>query len=214
MALWLAFDAGSPGTSAAVARDGVLVAESTGASRTGPSLLQHVDAVVRQAAVALNDLDGIAVLRGPGSFTGIRVALSTAVGMRAALEVPVFALSNLAGLALHGGQEEGARILALVDALRDEWFAQTFRRVGTRLVAQDGPERFPASAIVPPPGTVVAAHLGQPLPGHLAGLAVRPVPTLAASVAQAAAGGILEELLSAELDPLYLRAFTPRSPQR
>ncbi|MBP7589534.1 MAG: tRNA (adenosine(37)-N6)-threonylcarbamoyltransferase complex dimerization subunit type 1 TsaB, partial [Thermoanaerobaculia bacterium] len=116
MPIWLAFDAGSPVTSAAVARDAEVIAASSGESRTGPSLLQHIETVRSQAGIPLGALDGIVVLSGPGSFTGIRVALATALGLRAALAVPVVALSNLAALALHAEPPDSPVVVALVDA--------------------------------------------------------------------------------------------------
>ena len=62
MPTWLAFDAGSPVTSAAVARDGTLLAETSGASRSGPSLLQQIDDSLQRAGVVPAALDGIVVL--------------------------------------------------------------------------------------------------------------------------------------------------------
>lgn len=225
MSTWLAFDAGSPVTSAAVARSGALLAESAGASRTGPSLLQQIADSLRRSGVAVAELDGIVVLRGPGSFTGIRVALATALGLRAALAAPVYALSNLAALALHAGAgpqpgETGAGdtppVLALVDALRDEWFAQEFRfDVGgrtTALTAASAPERLTASSLVVPPRAHLALHLDQPPPAALAALPLHRAAALAPGVAVAASAGRLAGLLSSELAPLYLRGFTPRNP--
>lgn len=211
MSTWLAFDAGSPVTSAAVARAGALLAESVGASRSGPSLLQLIDDSLLRARVAPRELDGIVVLSGPGSFTGIRVALATALGLRAALAVPVFALSNLAALALQAGLGESRRCLALIDALRDEWFVQEFRFEARELAAQGAPERLPAAAILAPRETCLAVHREQTLPTHLAELPMQRVAALAPGAATAASAGTLGTLLSAELAPLYLRGFTPRS---
>lgn len=222
MSLWLAFDAGSPVTSAAVARGGALLGESSGESRSGPSLLHHIDSSLHQAAIAIPALDGVLVLRGPGSFTGIRVALATALGLRAGLAVRVVALSNLAGLALRAtpasppgtaASQGGGPLLALVDALRDEWFVQGFERSAHSLAATTRPERVPAAAIAPPPGVVLAAHAAQPLPARLAGNPVHRAVALSPAVALAASAGWLDGLVSEELEPLYLRAFTPRGPR-
>ena len=213
MPIWLAFDAGSPVTSAVVARDAEVIAASSGESRTGPSLLQHIETVRSQAGIPLGALDGIVVLSGPGSFTGIRVALATALGLRAALAVPVVALSNLAALALHAEPPDSPVVVALVDALRDEWFVQEFRRDGIQLVAIRSPLRTAAPDLAAPPGALVAIHQTQPVPAALAALPVRRAQDLAAAVAAAASAGRLQHLLTAALDPLYLRAFTPRNPQ-
>lgn len=214
MSTWLAFDAGSPVTSAAVARAGARLAESAGASRSGPSLLQQIADCLRRSGVAATELDGVVVLGGPGSFTGIRVALATALGLRAALAAPVFALSNLAALALHAadpGTGDTLRVLALVDALRDEWFAQEFRFDAGKLAAATAPARLAANALAAPAGARLVLHLDQPAPAPLAALPTLHVPALAAAVAVAASAGRLDGLLDRELTPLYLRGFTPRN---
>lgn len=220
MPIWLAFDAGSPVTSAAVARDGVCLAESSGESRSGPSLLQHIDSSLRQAAIAPPQLDGIVALSGPGSFTGIRVALASALGFRAGLDVRVVTLSNLAALALealsgNSGDADspppGGPVVALVDALRDEWFVQAFEPTAHGLEARTEAERVPVAAIAPPAGVRLASHASQMLPARLADYRVHRAAALSAEVAAAASAGRLDRLLSEELEPLYLRAFTPRS---
>ena len=214
----LAFDAGSPVTSAAVARDGAVLAWSSGEGRSGPSLLHHIDASLRRAEVVLADLDGILVLSGPGSFTGIRVALATAQGFRATLAVPVAAISNLAALALPALGPLGSpafrthRVLALVDALRDEWFAQEFRLERGAIVALGDPQRVSSAALAPAPGAALAAHDGQPLPPHLAAIPVQRSGPLACAAALAASAETLGGLARADLRPLYLRAFIPRNP--
>ena len=222
MSTWLAFDAGSPVTSAAVARDGALLGECFGESRTGPSLLYQIDASLGRAAIATADLDGMLVLSGPGSFTGIRVGLATALGFRAGLAVRVVGLSNLAALALQvvpgrvqdaAGSRGGARVLALVDALRDEWFVQEFEPTAHGLAAIAEAQRLASPEIVRLPGAVVAVHAAQPLPARLAEGPVHRAVALCAAVALAASAGRLDGLVSDELQPLYLRAFTPRDPK-
>ncbi len=159
------------------------------------------------------DLDGIVVLCGPGSFTGIRVALATALGLRATFAMPVLGMSTLAALALQTDSAAGSPIVALVDALRDEWFVQEFRHTGQGLVALGSPGRVTAASLCAPPGARLAAHEAQPIPAHLVGVALHRAAALSAMVAMAASADRLGDLLSAALDPLYLRAFTPRTRQ-
>ena len=218
MSTWLAFDAGSPVTSAAVARDGHLLAESFGESRFGPSLLHHLDATLRRSDLRPAQLDGIVALRGPGSFTGIRITLSTALGLRAGLETRVGAISNLAALALHALAERRApsgnnSFLALVDALRDEWFVQEFASGERGLSAMGDPTRVAAASIAPSAGTVLAAHGSQVLPAHLtqiAQIAIQRASALSPAVAIAGSADLLNQLFSDHLQALYLRAFAPR----
>ena len=213
MSTWLAFDAGSPVTSAAVARDARCLVESSGESRSGPSLLHHIDTCLRGSGIALPGLDGIVVLSGPGSFTGIRVALATALGLRAAFPVPVFALSNLAALALGADPDGAPDVLAVVDALRDEWFVQAFRRERQGLAQIDAPQRIPVAALAPAAGVVLGVHSLQELPATLARHPAARTYALSAPAAAAASAGELGGLLNANLDALYLRAFTPRQTQ-
>jgi tRNA threonylcarbamoyl adenosine modification protein YeaZ len=213
MSTWLAFDAGSPVTSAAVARGARCLVESSGESRSGPSLLHHMDTCLRGSGIALPDLDGIVVLSGPGSFTGIRVALATALGLRAASPVPVFALSNLAALALGADPDGAPDVLAVVDALRDEWFVQAFRRERQGLAQIDAPQRIPVAALAPAAGVVLGVHSLQELPATLARHPAARTYALSAPAAAAASAGELGGLLNANLEALYLRAFTPRQTQ-
>ncbi len=213
MSTWLAFDAGSPVTSAAVARDARCLVESSGESRSGPSLLHHIDTCLRGSGIALPGLDGIVVLSGPGSFTGIRVALATALGLRAAFPVPVFALSNLAALALGADPDGAPDVLAVVDALRDEWFVQAFRRERQGLAQIDAPQRIPVAALAPAAGVVLGVHSLQELPATLARHPAARTYALSAPAAAAASAGELGGLLNANLEALYLRAFTPRQTQ-
>ena len=213
MSTWLAFDAGSPVTSAAVARGARCLVESSGESRSGPSLLHHMDTCLRGSGIALPDLDGIVVLSGPGSFTGIRVALATALGLRAAFPVPVFALSNLAALALGADPDGAPDVLAVVDALRDEWFVQAFRRERQGLAQIDAPQRIPVAALAPAAGVVLGVHSLQELPATLARHPAARTYALSAPAAAAASAGELGGLLNANLEALYLRAFTPRQTQ-
>lgn len=215
MAPWLAFDAGSPLTSCAVAGEGsVLLAESSGESRTGPSLLAQIDRTLESCGLRPTDLEGVVALTGPGSFTGIRVTLATALGLRAALTVPILGLSHLAALAVAADDGEQSSICSLIDALRDEWFLQSFRRESdlppVRWSPLGPPERLAAGEIDLPAGVRLALHAGARPPEQLAHLPRTTTEALAPAVALAAADGKLGANLSPDLDPLYLRGFTPR----
>lgn len=102
-------------------------------------LLPMCEAALAEAGVARSALDGIAVGRGPGAFTGVRLAISAAQGIALALEVPVVPVSSLAALAMQA-QGDGAAILAVVDARMGEIYAGTFRRDADGLVEPIGAE--------------------------------------------------------------------------
>jgi tRNA threonylcarbamoyladenosine biosynthesis protein TsaB len=81
------------------------------------TLLEDVDALLRQAGARTGDIQGLAVGTGPGSFTGLRVGLATARGLALALGVPVAGVSTLDALAAGA---PGA--LPVIDARRGEVF--------------------------------------------------------------------------------------------
>jgi tRNA threonylcarbamoyladenosine biosynthesis protein TsaB len=112
--LTLAFDtATAVATSALVDGDEVL-GERVSRAQT---LLEDVDALLRQAGAHPSDLDRLAVGLGPGSFTGVRIGLATARGLALSLDLPGSGVSTLAALA--AGAPEA---LPVVDAKRREVF--------------------------------------------------------------------------------------------
>jgi tRNA threonylcarbamoyladenosine biosynthesis protein TsaB len=85
-------------------------------------------------------LDVIAVVHGPGSFTGVRVGLSAAKGLCEALGVPLVAISRLAVLAATVGAAKGERIWAVLDAGRGEFYCGEYKdgeRVREALLTRD-----------------------------------------------------------------------------
>jgi tRNA threonylcarbamoyladenosine biosynthesis protein TsaB len=112
--LILAFDTATDVATSALVSDGEVLGERASRAVT---LLEDVDALVRQAGARTGDIDAIAVGTGPGSFTGIRVGLATARGLALALGVPVAGVSTLDALAAGA---PGA--VPVVDARRKEVF--------------------------------------------------------------------------------------------
>lgn len=122
--LLLALDTGSPQVSVALGREGRLLAErSVEIDRSSGRLLEMIGEALAEAGAKPADLGGVIALQGPGSFTGLRIGLATALGLHQALGVPATAISTLRVLA---AREEGT-VVAAVDALRGEWSAQAFR---------------------------------------------------------------------------------------
>ena len=103
----LALDTGSPLVSVALARDGAVVASrSIEQERSSVRLLEMVQEVLTEAGIGVRDLGGIAVLRGPGSFTGLRIGLATVLGLHQALGVPATAIPSLPVLAASAGERK------------------------------------------------------------------------------------------------------------
>lgn len=123
----LALDSGSPTVSVAVGRGGSVIAErAVEQARSSSQLLALVAEALGEAGIAARDLGGVVALRGPGSFTGLRVGLATALGFHQALRVRAGALATLRVLAASAPDWEGT-VVGAVDGLRGEWFLQPFR---------------------------------------------------------------------------------------
>jgi tRNA threonylcarbamoyladenosine biosynthesis protein TsaB len=100
-------------------------------------LMPAVADVMSRAGVGWADLDGIAVGVGPGTFTGLRIGIATALGLAGASSLPLRPVSSLAALA---AGIEGQLRLPLIDARRGEVFGALY----------DGDERlWPPSAVAP-----------------------------------------------------------------
>jgi tRNA threonylcarbamoyladenosine biosynthesis protein TsaB len=112
--LILAFDTATDVATSALVSDGEVLGERTSRAVT---VLEDVDALLRQAGAHTRELEGLVVGIGPGSFTGVRIGLATARGLALALDVPVAGVSTLDALAAGA---PGA--MPVVDARRAEVF--------------------------------------------------------------------------------------------
>jgi tRNA threonylcarbamoyladenosine biosynthesis protein TsaB len=88
-------------------------------------LVLFVDQAVRKTKIKLSALDGIAVSIGPGSFTGLRIGLSTAKGLAFGLQKPLLAVPTLEALAFQASFM-GQPVMAALDAKRNEIFWELF----------------------------------------------------------------------------------------
>lgn len=112
--LILAFDTATDVATSALVADGEVLGERASRAVT---LLEDVDALLRQTGTHTRDIEALAVGIGPGSFTGVRIGLATSRGIALALGVPVAGVSTLAALAAGA---PGA--LPVIDARRREVF--------------------------------------------------------------------------------------------
>ncbi len=113
--LTLAFDTATDVATSALVDDGEVLAERSSRAVT---LLEDVDALLRQGGANARDIDALAVGIGPGSFTGVRIGLATARGLALALDLRGAGVSTLDALAAGA---PGAT--PVVDARRSEVFA-------------------------------------------------------------------------------------------
>jgi tRNA threonylcarbamoyladenosine biosynthesis protein TsaB len=129
----LAFETATEACSVALYADGEIIERFQIAPRRHAELsLPWADALLAEAGVAKPQLDAIAFGRGPGAFTGVRLAVALAQGIALALDRPLVPVSTLAVLA---AQSDGGRILATIDARMGEVYTGTFLRDGDALQA-------------------------------------------------------------------------------
>ena len=113
--LTLAFDTATEAATSALVDDGEVLGERVSRAQT---LLEDVDALLRQGGAHPRDLDALAVGVGPGSFTGVRIGLAAARGLGLALDLRAAGVSTLHALAAGA---PGA--VPVIDARRHEVFA-------------------------------------------------------------------------------------------
>jgi tRNA threonylcarbamoyladenosine biosynthesis protein TsaB len=126
----LGFDTSTAASAAAVLLSDGEVVESTPAPARlqerpahAAELLPAIHDVMGRAGISFADLEAIAVGRGPGTFTGLRIGVATARALAKANSLPVRGVSSLAALA--AGMPDGAR-LPLIDAKRGEVYGALF----------------------------------------------------------------------------------------
>ena len=141
----LALDTATASCSVAITDDRCVYAELTTRKNQTHSkhLMQMIDSVLESAGLQLGDLGGFAVTIGPGSFTGLRIGISTIKGLALATDKPVIGISSLETLAWQCAHEN-LLISPLLDARKAEIYGATYRFIENRLV-----EQTPATASAP-----------------------------------------------------------------
>ena len=118
--------------------------------RQAEIILPMIESLLGEAGISRRQLDGIAVGRGPGAFTGVRLAISVAQGLALGLDIPVVPVSSLAALALDAPVDDAA-VLAVIDARMGEVYAGTFRRTADgKMEALSAESVGPASRLIVP----------------------------------------------------------------
>ena len=143
MALILAIETGTDICSVALVRDGELLAlrESDEERNHAKKIAVFVDELLRESGVAADDLDAVAVSKGPGSYTGLRIGVSFAKGLCYGQNIPLVAVGSLDSLVEVAREDYEAGILdvenwdrallcPMIDARRMEVYTQTFDAEG------------------------------------------------------------------------------------
>jgi tRNA threonylcarbamoyladenosine biosynthesis protein TsaB len=113
-------------------------------------ILPMVQALLAEAGMSLAQLDAIAVDRGPGSFTGIRIGTGVVQGLAFSIDLPVVPVSSLATLSQAVWQQLGhENVLALIDARMQEVYGAYYRYQGTEMALVGEEHVGVLSAVIP-----------------------------------------------------------------
>jgi tRNA threonylcarbamoyladenosine biosynthesis protein TsaB len=211
----LAVHSSSSSLSAAILEDENVLGEET--LPPDRKHLEHLAPLIKRLTgrvkVGLADVDALAVAKGPGSFSGIRIGMATVKGIALALKKPVCAVSSLDIIAMQG-LKPGERGIAVIDARRNEVYSAMYKIHAQGVEITAGPVltdlHTVANWVDGKSDTLVLC--GEPVVERLAELSTRPceariiIPT-ASTCATAALPGLRDGRANDihTLTPLYIR---------
>jgi len=133
MALILNIETATKICSVALAKDGELIAskETSEGNSHSTQLAPFIKEIIDQSDFSFADLQAIAVSMGPGSYTGLRIGVSTAKGLCFGLDIPLIAVSTLAAMAVQAinqypNLDKDMLLSPMIDARRMEAYSQFF----------------------------------------------------------------------------------------
>jgi tRNA threonylcarbamoyladenosine biosynthesis protein TsaB len=141
MALILQIETATTSCSVAIAKDGVALAYKEVNERNihAEVITRFVEHVINEAGVTYQQLDAVAVSCGPGSYTGLRIGISTAKGLCFALDKPLIAIETLQAMS-NGAKANKVYnnemlLCPMIDARRMEVFTAIFDSEGNKIKA-------------------------------------------------------------------------------
>ncbi len=218
----LALETATEACSAALYVDGQVIERYRLAPREHNRLiLPMIEDLLAEAGLGLSRLDALAFGRGPGSFTGVRIATGVVQGIAFAADRPIVPVSTLAALALQAFDEDTAADWALpcIDARMGEVYCATYRRSEDGMPMLEGAERVLAPCAIERPvarpsrclgigsgwrayGELLHERIGRDLSGVIANRFPRASHVARLGVCGFEAGGAVAALQAL---PVYLR---------
>ncbi|MET3589768.1 tRNA threonylcarbamoyl adenosine modification protein YeaZ [Bartonella silvatica] len=131
-------------------------------------LIGYIAQITEQAHITLDQIDRIAVNIGPGSFTGVRVGVSTARALALALEIPAVGVSALEALAVQTkvNKNTASAITVVIEAGRDMFYHQNFHedltplgKPGLKTIADIIKDLPPQTRLTGPAADIVASYI-------------------------------------------------------
>lgn len=122
----LALDTSTEYCSVALWQDGVVIERcALAGQKHSEMLIAMIDALLSEVGVRLAQIDGIAFGKGPGSFTGVRIACGAAQGLALGADLPVAGVCTLEALAEASGK---SRVIAALDARMGEIYHAAYEK--------------------------------------------------------------------------------------
>ena len=147
--MWLGIETSSLVSSVALMDEHNLIGELTiqAGLTHSEQLVPHIDMLLRASQVERNELKGIVVSIGPGSFTGLRIGMGTAKAMAYALQTPLYGVMTMDSLARNVSYTERI-ICTVIDAQKKHVYAGIYQYEGHELVCKEEPFVIPASDLL------------------------------------------------------------------
>ena len=152
MTLILNIETATKNCSVSLSKDGQVIAIkelNDGQYSHAEKLHVFIDEILKETQKSVQDLDAIAVSKGPGSYTGLRIGVSTAKGLSYSLDIPLISISTLVSLAHAIRVEKDAFIIPMLDARRMEVYSAVFdadynehREIKAELVDKNSYQEF------------------------------------------------------------------------
>lgn len=219
----LAFDTATTGCSVTVWRAGDVLAHDAREMARGQAevLLPMAQDALKAASLRPQDLHGVAITRGPGAFTGMRIGLATARGFALSLGVPCIGVTTLEAVAqgVADSDRAGRTVLAAIESKREDIYVQLFDAALSPLCEPQAANGLALSELVKDQDAIVivgdaAARAQEMLAGHgnIALSSASPLPDTRL-IAAIAAGRFDEEKNAPAPEPLYLRPPDAKLPK-
>lgn len=136
MAYIISIETATPVGSVALHSEGKLIAQriNNNQRKHGENITLFIDEVAKEAGITLKAIDAIAVSKGPGSYTGLRIGVSAAKGLCYGLEIPLISVNTLEGITHHqllnAYKQQDVLFCPMIDARRMEVFCALYNSAG------------------------------------------------------------------------------------